>query len=536
MGPCGSKQAPPQMPSIHFASPAGDNVMAGDDSVRHSPSATPSSQRPRGECRKDTINSAKFILSNQGKITDAYTMDEKKLGEGTFGSVAKGVHRVTKTVRAIKTISKANMKNIEKFRREIEIMKLMDHPNIVKLFETMEDSRNIYLAMELCTGGELFDRIIEAGTLSERDAAVVVQQILRAINYMHDKQVAHRDLKPENFLFLTKDDLDKSVLKIIDFGLSCFFKPGQAMSTRAGTPYYVAPQVLAGRYDQSCDLWSVGVIMYILLCGYPPFHGRNDQEVLAKVRRGRYAFDEKEWGRVSSDAKHLIQMLLHQNPRERFSAQQGLNHRWIRHTAPKASATALTSNPALVDNLRGFRTQNKLKKAALQIIASQLDDSQLRGLRDAFTALDSNGDGLLTVAELKTGLDKAGFRKTNSDLEEMCDGIDTDGSGVIDYTEFIAAALDKRSYLSEKACWTAFKVFDLDGDGKISVEELRTLLEDESHTESMGAERAAELLRDVDRNGDGQIDFQEFMAMMNGGMTVATRDNRRKRSGFRGGA
>jgi len=334
---------------------------------------------------------------------------------------------------------------------------------------------------------------------------------------MHDKQVSHRDLKPENFLFVTKDALDKSVLKIIDFGLSCFFKPGQVLQTRAGTPYYVAPQVLAGKYDHMCDLWSVGVIMYILLCGYPPFYGKNDQEVLSKVRKGKFVFEDKDWGRASADSKHLIRMLLHPNPKERYTAQKALTHKWIQHTAPRAPADALRSNPALVDNLRNFRSQNKLKKAALQIIATQLDDAQLRGLRDAFTQLDSNGDGLLTMAELKNGLEKAGYHKTNSDLEMICDGVDTDGSGVIDYTEFLAAALDKRSYLSEQACWTAFKVFDLDGDGKISLDELRALLEDEATSEAVGADRVAELLHEIDRNGDGEIDFKEFMAMMGAG-------------------
>jgi len=510
MGACGHKFPEPKLPDIAPTSHHDGQAPRPSGS----PGGSPCSARLRSDNRKDTINSSQFILSNHGKVHDMYLMEDKKMGEGTYGAVVKGTHKPTNRVRAIKIITKGQMKNVERFKREIDIMKMMDHPNIIKLFETFEDARSVYLAMELCTGGELFDRIIEAGHLGEKEAATVIQQILRAICYMHDKQVCHRDLKPENFLFATKDALDKSVLKIIDFGLSCNFKTGQTMSTRAGTPYYVAPQVLQGKYDYLCDLWSVGVIMYILLCGYPPFYGRNDQEVLSKVKRGNFSFQEKDWGRISGDAKDLIRNLLRLDPNERFSASEALSHQWIKTTAPKSSANLLRSNPALIENLRNFSSQNKLKKAALTIIAGQLDDSQLRGLRETFTALDANGDGLLSLNELKAGIERAGIRRTDSYLQDLLEGMDTDGSGVIDYTEFLAAALDKRSYLSEQACLTAFKVFDLDGDGRISLDELRQVLDSQQAGDGLDAGRAAELIRDVDKDGDGTIDFKEFMAMM----------------------
>jgi len=361
--------------------------------------------------------------------------------------------------------------------------------------------------------------------------AIVIQQILRAIFYMHENGVTHRDLKPENFLLATKEALEKSLLKIIDFGLSTTYAPGQVLSTRAGTPYYVAPQVLSSKYDHMCDLWSIGVITYILLCGYPPFYGRNDHEVLAKVKKGIYTFENKDWGRVSADAKNLIRKLLCYDPKDRFTAEQALNHDWIRQTAPRASAASLRSHPALIDNLRNFRSQNKLKKAALQIIAGQLDESQIRGLRETFTALDANGDGLLTLNELKSGLDRAGYRKTNSDLEDMMEGMDTDGSGVIDYTEFLAAALDKRQYFSEQALWTAFKVFDLDGDGRITLDELKQVLDD-GDTDDL-CTSTEQVLRDVDKNGDGYIDFAEFMAMMGGGAPSTNRSSGISLSGLK---
>jgi calcium-dependent protein kinase len=468
-----------------------------------------------GSTPSEAVNRGMFIRSSSGSIQDVYNMDKKKLGEGSYGSVCRGKHLATGDERAIKKISKKRMHNMDRLQQEIAIMKLMDHPNIIKLFETYEDKHFIYLVMEICTGGELFDCIIEAGHFSEREAAALMQQVFRAIFYMHQhrpKGVCHRDLKPENFLFATKEQISKNVLKLIDFGLSTFVEPGKNMKTMAGTPYYVAPEVLAGSYNERCDSWSAGVIMYTLLSGYPPFHGRNDKEVLAKVRRGSFDFPSKEWRHISFDAKGLISELLKFRPQERCCAQRALNHNWIRHKAPGAKDMPLAQG--FVSKLGKFRSQNRFKKAVLQIIAGQLNDDQIKELRETFTAMDVNGDGLLTLEELKTGLSRAGLSALPSDLEKIMDGIDADGSGEIDYTEFLAATIDRRSYMREDVCWTAFNVFDLNHDGKISQEELRLVLQNEDVEAILGVQEAEELMGHVDTNGDGNIDFDEFMAMM----------------------
>jgi len=492
----------------------GGNKSAGGQQNKGGAQSKGGSNLPKKDVKAGGISHSTFIIDNPGKIIDSYDMDKKKLGEGSYGSVCKAKSKHTGSIRAVKTISKAMMKNIERFKQEIAIMKMMDHPNIIKLFESFEDHRNIYLVMELATGGELFDRIIESGHFTEVQAAVLMQQIVRAIYYMHENHVCHRDLKPENFLFMSKAAIEKNLLKIIDFGLSCKFETGKMLSTKAGTPYYVAPQVLAGKYDQLSDLWSVGVIMYVMLCGYPPFFGETDQEVLSKVRLGTFTFAAADWKNVSEDAKNLIRMLLKMNPRERYTAEQALNHEWIKNKAPAAKNISLQSN--FVDNLRGFRSQNKLKKAALHIIAGQLNEDQIKNLREVFQALDGNGDGLLTAAEMKTGLAKAGLKEVPPDLQQILEDVDSDGSGVIDYTEFLAATLDKRSYLQEDVCWSAFRLFDKNGDGKISQQELRMVLASDEVESMAGAKAIAELMKEIDNNGDGVIDFEEFMEMMKG--------------------
>ncbi|CAK0828672.1 unnamed protein product [Prorocentrum cordatum] len=466
------------------------------------------------EVQDGGFGKAQFILDKPGRIQDVYDMESKKLGEGSYGSVSKGVHKSTAVVRAVKTIAKTKVKHIERFKKEIAIMKIMDHPNIIKLFETFEDHHNIYLAMELCSGGELFDRIVEASHFREKEAAIIMQQILRAIFYLHEQRICHRDLNGTvaAFLFQSKDPIEGNVLKLIDFGLSAKFKDGEPMSSRAGTPYYVSPQVLAGKYNHLCDLWSAGVIMYILLCGTPPFFGNNDQEVLAKVKYGNLTFNPREWSGVSQDAKDLVRMLVKMNPSERLNAEQALNHSWIKNRAPRATNAPLPTN--FVPRLRKFRCRSKFSKAVLHVIASQLNEFQIKSLRETFLALDNNGDGLLSLTELKEGLSQAGITDLPEDLKEIMEGIDSDGSGVIDYTEFLAATIEKRQYIQEDVCWTAFRVFDLNGDGKITPNEMRMVLNNGNVNSLVDVQATADVLKEVDKNGDGAIDFKEFMTMM----------------------
>lgn len=200
---------------------------------------------------------------------------------------------------------------------------------MIKLYEYFEDETNVYLVTELCEGGELFDRIVKNEYFNEQLAAKTFKMILLALNYCHSQNIVHRDLKPENFLYSSQDE--NSDLKIIDFGLSKILAQGklQRMKSRAGTPYYISPEVLTGNYDVSCDMWSAGCMLYILLCGYPPFYGDDNQEILQMVQKGVFDFDGEEWDNVSSEAKDLIKKLI-TKPERRLTAQEALQHKWIK--------------------------------------------------------------------------------------------------------------------------------------------------------------------------------------------------------------
>ena len=250
----------------------------------------------------------------------------------------------------------------------------------IKILHHLTDS----LVNRLCSGGELFDRIVKEEFFSEAKAARIFKQILQALNYCHSMNIVHRDLKPENFLFQTQaDDAD---LKIIDFGLSKIMEGGklQRMNTRAGTPYYISPEVLLGNYDVSCDMWSAGCMLYILLCGYPPFYGDDNNEILDMVRSGVFDFDGEEWDEISEGPKDLIRKLI-TRPETRLTAEEALQHRWVKQmTRESATTTKNTLKKLNISNIKKFHKSERLKQVALTAIAVQSDPNEMQELKEIF--------------------------------------------------------------------------------------------------------------------------------------------------------
>ncbi|KAL3800881.1 hypothetical protein ACHAW5_002032 [Stephanodiscus triporus] len=269
-------------------------------------------------------------------IEHKYRVDRRVLGTGSHSSVRVGIDRATGQRYAVKSVRKSDHKP-GGLKREIALLREVMHHSIIRLVDVFEDANNVHIVTDLCTGGELLDKIVrksrggdnDAPCFTEDEAARVIYQVLDAVSYMHERDIVHRDIKPENILFRTAEE--DSPIQIIDLGLSRkhIENVDKPMSTFVGSPYYVAPEVLQNRYDRLCDLWSVGVVAYILLCGYPPMNGPSDAAVLAAIRRGLFVFPFKDWHRTSRESRDFIGLLLQKDPRRRLTAWQAMNHPWI---------------------------------------------------------------------------------------------------------------------------------------------------------------------------------------------------------------
>ncbi|XP_032232296.1 calcium/calmodulin-dependent protein kinase type 1D isoform X2 [Nematostella vectensis] len=262
------------------------------------------------------------------KITKKYDLREV-LGTGAFSEVVLAEEKATGSLFAVKCISKKELKGKEEsVENEIAILKKVRHKNIIGLKDIFDNKSHLYLVMDLVQGGELFDRIVEKGNYTEQDASALVQQILEAADYLHSLGIVHRDLKPENLLYYSPDEDSK--IMISDFGLSKIEAQGSFMDTACGTPGYVAPEVLKQQpYGKAVDCWSIGVITYILLCGYPPFYDDSDANLFAQIMRAEYEFDSPYWDEISESAKDFIRHLMELDPKLRYTCRQALSHPWI---------------------------------------------------------------------------------------------------------------------------------------------------------------------------------------------------------------
>mmetsp|Transcript_4233 Transcript_4233/g.6404 ORF Transcript_4233/g.6404 Transcript_4233/m.6404 type:complete len:460 (-) Transcript_4233:113-1492(-) len=448
------------------------------------------------------INKACFVQNFVCKIEDKYQITQK-LGEGTYGAVYLGSNKQTGVVRAIKHIPKSMVTRPERLDNEVKLMMAADHPNIAKIFEVIEDRRNIYLVLEHCSGGELFDYIIEKQHLTETEAASLFRQVMLAISHLHSMEITHRDLKPENLMFSEKST--QSPLKLIDFGLARMTRNQELMTSRAGTPFYISPEVLKGSYDKKTDVWSAGVILYIMLCGYPPFHSNSDSEVFSKVMQGSFNFRGKEWRSVSKQAKQLIRQMLTLDNSKRPSAEQVLQHPWLKDPLPR--------EPLSLDvkSLTSFTKARKFRKAVLLCIASQCSEQDISDLRKTFMSLDREGKGYATLEDFQTAVGR--FSRTlGNDVHALLQSLDVNRNGTIDYTEFLAATLDKSTYLQQEKLYGAFKTFDKNNTGVISVDDLKRVLG--SH-EMMQSEFLKSIISEADVNRDGVIDYNDFLQFMN---------------------
>ncbi|KHN06216.1 Calcium-dependent protein kinase 24, partial [Glycine soja] len=447
-------------------------------------------------------------------IFDKYQFG-KELGRGEFGVTHRVVDVESGEAFACKKISKTKLRteiDVQDVRREVQIMRhLPQHPNIVAFKEAYEDKDAVYLVMELCEGGELFDRIVAKGHYTERAAANVVKTILEVCKVCHEHGVIHRDLKPENFLFA--DTSESAPLKSIDFGLSTFYESGERFSEIVGSPYYMAPEVLRRNYGQEIDVWSTGVILYILLCGVPPFWAESEEGIAQAIIRGKVDFTRDPWPKVSDEAKHLVKRMLDPNPFTRITVQEVLDNSWIQN---REHGRTISLGDQVRMRIKQFSLMNRFKRKVLRVVADNLSDEQIDVFKQMFNMMDKDKNGNLSFEELRDGLSMIGHAIPDPDVEMLMDAADIDGNGTLNYEEFITMSVHLRKIESDEHLSEAFRYFDKNQSGYVEFEELKDALSDDD-SEASDDQVVKDILNDVDLDKDGRISFEEFKAMMNTG-------------------
>ena len=444
------------------------------------------------------------------------------LGEGSYATVYCVENRITGSKRAMKVISKGDNCNEEddkEITNEINILRTLDHPNILKIFEFYSSKESYSIVTELCQGGELFQEIIDRGPFNENYSAYVMFQILSAINYCHKMKIIHRDLKPENILIIERDSNGMPRIKIADFGTSKLVEKGHVQRKLVGSSYYIAPEVLKKHYDEKCDLWSCGVIMYILLSGRPPFGGDNDKEIMDKVIIGKYDLETSPFDKLSSSGKDLIQKLLMIEPNKRLSAEQALAHPWFKENKSKELFNKIKDESTIkkmIQNLKVYKRDSIIQETALAYLVHNFP--QMKDVVNAcklFNQMDVDGDGKINKKEFLKGLqNKISSDTLKSDVDTIFKNIDMDNNGYIEYEEFVRAAVNKEHFIDKRVIQFAFKYFDKDDSGEITFDEIEAVFKESVADKSNVHESLKKIIDEVDTNGDGIISFQEFADIM----------------------
>ena len=468
------------------------------------------------------------VIISKGELNprDLY-IRKKILGQGTYGTVYLVKHLKLSRYYAMKVIRKtSNTKEEEEdIKNEVNILKKLDHPNIVKITDFYSLKSEYNIVTEYCQNGELFDEIKSEAPFNENVAGFYMYQILSAVLYCHNLNIIHRDLKPENILISKKVKSGMHNIKIIDFGTAKVFKNSENEHSVIGSAYYIAPEVLSKNYSLKCDLWSCGVIMYILLTGRPPFNGSNKSEIMKKILIGVYDKEKYPWGILSDDAKDLIKGLLQLNPNMRYDAKAALQHPWFDTNKVKSSKFCYNiktkSLNKLLENLCNYKADNILRCAVIAYLVH--NNTQLNQAHEAiklFNRIDKNGDGRITREELFDGLQQFLKKSNTENLREKVDcifnNIDLDHNNYIEYEEFVRAAIDKEYFLNEQFLKFAFDYFDRDHNGDITFDEIKNLFykNDTNKNSYKAHEQLQKSFKEIDLNGDGKLSFDEFVLMM----------------------
>jgi len=454
------------------------------------------------------------VMNEQARsLKECYELG-KKLGHGSFGVVHVAQGKECQRTCVVKIVDTNADDHFQGLDHEIKIHSVLDHPNVVKLYETFRDQAELHIVMEMCHGGELAEHVEDKeDPCSEQEARHIFGQVVKAVRYLHCQGFAHRDIKLDNFTVKESGlGLSECTIKLIDFGFTKPFTPGtKSLRTMIGTPVYMAPEIFSNRaYDERCDLWSCGILLFVLLSRRWPFRSENLYE-LKELLCTPITFPAKHWANRSQRVRLLISGICRKKATDRLTALEILESDWLRAVEEDRSSGVNVLTADMLRNTHEMEAMSRLQREGFLRIAYYSEDSRIAALRDAFLQLDTDADGKVTRQELCQAFGAS--CATPRDLPaHLFQGHEGDGSSTLGYTEFVAEVMDKT--VSARTCRAAFRSLDRDMNGSISVDDLQLALQ-QGRGDAIGRDFLSKLLAEFDTNHDGEIDFEEFSAMLN---------------------
>ena len=447
----------------------------------------------------DSLNDSESNVksnSSSSKPSNRKTFIRKQSSLITYGSKKE-------TAYALKSIHLDRCSSLElrdELKNEIEILKNLDHANIVRAIETYDFRNRMYLLLELCSGGDLYSR----DPYNEDTAKSIIRDLLSAVSYLHSQEIVHRDLKFENIMFVSPRS---DQIRLIDFGLSKKYASDEHLHDAVGTVYTMAPELIRGSYDAKADVWSVGVIAFMLLSSSMPFYGKDRVQVIKKILKGKYSFASRRWKQVSEEAMSFVRDLL-VNVEDRPTSDDAYRSPWLEVVPDQYhSETDLMRMDEIQATMQAFAGYSKLKKLALMVIAFKSTSEEIGYLRSMFLKFDKVKNGEISLEEFKAALSEY-YDYSDEEIEELFNGIDIDGTGSIHYMEFLAATLEAHGSIDEQRLAEAFDRIDSDDSGYITVGNLRDFL-----GEDLPEEYLSGIIDEADILKDKRISYEEFLAL-----------------------